>query len=92
MLDLSKMLKGYRTMIFNVTMSLAMILSATGVIAPEQVPGQEAVNTFLDNLSVVLGGVTVVINMILRAVTNTPLGRKEPAAPVAEPKSSRRGA
>lgn len=72
------MLKGYRTVIFNTLMALLMILSATGVITPEEVPDGETVNVFLDNLEAVIGGVTVVVNIILRKMTNTPLGSSEP--------------
>ena len=76
-----KALKGYRTIAFNVVMGVTMILTATGVIAPEEVPGEDVLNAFLDNLEVVIGGVTTVVNVFLRTITDTPVGKKEPVAP-----------
>lgn len=69
-------MKGYRTVIFNIIMVFFMILLATGVIAAGEVPEGETVNTFLDNLDVVLLGVTSVVNIFLRLVTTGPVGTK----------------
>lgn len=70
-------MKGYRTVAFNTVMAIAMVLSATGVLQPEQVPGAEALNAFFDNLDAVIGGVAAVVNVWLRFRTDTPVGEKE---------------
>lgn len=72
------MLKGYRTIIFNVLMTALMILSTTGVIGSEDVPGSGEINAFLDSLDVVIAGVWGIGNLIFRKITNTAIGESEP--------------
>lgn len=69
--------KGYRTVLFNLIMTAAMIASMQGWIGPGEQPDATAVNLFLDNLEGFLTAIWGVGNLVLRAVTTTPLGQKE---------------
>lgn len=69
------MLKGYRTVIFNVTMTVIMALS---VWQPDaQVPTAADVNTALQYLEEAVALFWGVGNLALRAVTNTSIFNKE---------------
>lgn len=70
------MLKGYRTIIFNLVMPGLMILSTTGVIGAGESPTADEVNVFLDNLDGVLTAVWGIGNLVLRKVTTGPVGSK----------------
>lgn len=70
-------LKGYRTVLFNLIMTAAMVASMQGWIGAEQQPGADSVNLFLDNLEGVIAAVMGVGNIVLRFVTTTPIGQKE---------------
>lgn len=70
------MFKGYRTVIFNVIMTGAMILSTTGVIGADVEVDADSVNVFLDNLEGVLTVVWGVGNLFLRKITTGPIGTK----------------
>lgn len=69
-------LKGYRTVIFNLIMTAAMVASMQGWIGDGERPTADSVNAFLDNLEGVLAGVWGVGNIVLRFVTTTPIGQK----------------
>lgn len=61
------MAKGYRTIIVNSLMALASILVIWGIdISPEQI----------DKIATGIVTVFTVANMILRAITNTPIGKR----------------
>ena len=68
-------LKGYRTILFNCTMAALAILSA--VFPDAQLPDGETVNNVLANAEALILGVALVGNLILRAVTTTPVFRKQ---------------
>lgn len=69
--------KGYRTVIFNLIMTAAMIASMQGWIGSDDQPSAETVNLFLNNLEGVLAAIWGVGNIALRTVTTTPIGKKE---------------
>ncbi len=66
--------KGYKTVVFNVLMGLIMVWKA---VSPEsELPAPEAISGLLDSLYASLDSILVVGNIVLRAVTNTAIGRK----------------
>lgn len=68
-------MKGYRTIIFNLIMAA---IAALRVVSPESVlPSDADVNTALTVIDSALTAVTVIGNLILRAITNTKIGKKE---------------
>lgn len=68
------MLKGYKTVIFNIIMGLIMMVRAMNPDA--EVPGDEVVTSAIDALDVALTMVWSVGNLILRAVTTSPIFKK----------------
>ena len=66
--------KGYKTIIFNVLIGLLMVWKA---VSPEsELPTPDMLNGLLDSLYASLDAILVVGNIVLRAVTNTSVGRK----------------
>lgn len=66
--------KGYKTVVFNVLIGLVMVWKA---VSPEsELPTPELLNGLLDSLYASLDAILVVGNIVLRAVTNTAVGRK----------------
>lgn len=66
--------KGYKTVIFNVLIGLLMVWKA---VSPEsELPTPDMLNGLLDSLYASLDAILVVGNIVLRAVTNTSVGRK----------------
>lgn len=66
--------KGYKTVVFNVLIGLVMVWKA---VSPEsELPTPELLNGLLDSLYASLEAILVVGNIVLRAVTNTAVGRK----------------
>ena len=69
-----EMVKGYKTVIFNVLIGLLMVWKA---VSPEsELPTPELLNGLLDSLYASLDSILVVGNIVLRAVTKTAIGRK----------------
>ena len=69
------MLKGYRTIIFNVIMTVFMLIN---VWSPDtELPSGEDVKGALDNLDLALAFFWGLGNIILRAITDTPIFKKE---------------
>lgn len=64
-------LKGYRTIVFNLIMTIVMVLAMWS--PGESWPTQPEVNAFLDSLEIVLTFVWGLGNIVLRAITNTPI-------------------
>jgi hypothetical protein len=69
-------LKGYRTVIFNVIM--AGLLVVRGVFPEAELPDEAAVNTLIDGILGSIEAITIIGNLILRAFTTTPIGQKVP--------------
>lgn len=68
-------MKGYRTIAFNVLMALIAILTA---LYPQAIfPEAVAVEEIIEVVFAAVAGVTGIGNVLLRAVTNTPVGKKE---------------
>lgn len=68
-------MKGYRTLIVNVLVALAGVLTAFGVVLPEDFAQQLATNA-----DAAIGAVTALValaNLLLRAITTTPIGQKD---------------
>lgn len=63
------MLKGFKTVAFNLAMGGIMLVRALNPDA--ELPGQEAVQSAVDNLDVALTSLWAVGNLVLRAVTST---------------------
>jgi hypothetical protein len=69
-----ELVKGYKTVVFNVLIGLVMVWKA---VSPEsELPTPELLNGLLDSLYASLEAILVVGNIVLRAVTNTAVGRK----------------
>lgn len=66
--------KGYKTIAFNVIVGLLLVWRA--VRPADEIPSSEQVSALLDSLYASLDAILVVGNLVLRAVTNTALGRK----------------
>jgi hypothetical protein len=69
-------LKGYRTVIFNVIMAGLLVLR--GIFPDAELPDETAINTMLDGLLGSVEVITIIGNLILRAFTTTPIGQKVP--------------
>jgi hypothetical protein len=69
-----ELVKGYKTVVFNVLIGLVMVWKA---VSPEsELPTPEMLNGLLDTLYASLEAILIVGNIVLRAVTNTAIGRK----------------
>lgn len=69
------MLKGYRTLIFNGIMTIIMVLK---MWKPEtEVPGVEEIEGGIDAVEGAITFVWGLGNLILRAITNTSIGKAE---------------
>lgn len=68
-------MKGYKTIAFNVIMAVITVLALFNPGA--ELPTGETVSESLDAVFAAISSVTVVGNMILRAVTNSPVFKKE---------------
>ena len=69
-----ELVKGYKTVVFNVLIGLLMVWKA---VSPEsELPTPDMLNGLLDSLYASLEAILVVGNIVLRAVTNTAVGRK----------------
>ena len=69
-----ELVKGYKTVVFNVLIGLVMVWKA---VSPEsELPTPEMLNGLLDTLYASLEAILVVGNIVLRAVTDTAIGRK----------------
>jgi len=66
--------KGYKTIAFNVIVGLLLVWRA--VRPADEIPSSEQVSALLDSLYASLDAILVVGNLVLRAMTNTALGRK----------------
>lgn len=66
--------KGYKTVAFNVIVGLLLVWRA--VRPADEIPSSEQVSTLLDSLYASLDAIMVVGNLVLRAMTNTAIGRK----------------
>ena len=70
------MLKGYKTIAFNVIMSLVTVIALFNQGA--ELPDAETVRGGLDAVDTAIAAVWGIGNIILRAVTDTPVFKKEP--------------
>lgn len=68
-------MKGYRTLAFNAIMAIVAIVHALNTDA--SLPDAAAVQGVVDQFSTWFEGALVVGNLILRAVTTTPVLKKE---------------
>lgn len=68
------MLKGYKTVIFNLIMGLIMMIRAMNPDA--EVPSDGAVTSAIDAIDVALTMAWSAGNLILRAVTTSPIFKK----------------
>lgn len=66
--------KGYKTIAFNVIVGLLLVWRA--VRPADEIPSSEQVSALLDSLYASLDAILVVGNLVLRAMTNTSVGRK----------------
>jgi hypothetical protein len=68
-------LKGYRTVVFNAIMTLTMIYT---LWQPDAVlPDAETVNQTLDTVEAAIAALWGVGNVVLRAVTSSPIFKQE---------------
>lgn len=78
------MLKGYKTVIFNLIM---LIIAALRIMSPESVlPSDVDVNQWLNGLDALLVLTITLGNMILRAITDSSVFKKTSPAPMPEVK------
>lgn len=68
---MSNKLKGWKTVLFNILMLIAFLGNQWGF---ETGLDEESINVFISNLDAVIGFVTVVGNILLRHVTDSPVG------------------
>ena len=71
------MFKGWRTIAFNGIMTMIMILSLWSPEEASSFPGAEVVNEALNEAEKLIATIWGFGNVVLRAITNTPLGKKE---------------
>jgi hypothetical protein len=70
------MLKGYKTAIFNAVMTVVMVLRLWNPDA--ELPDADTVSQGLDTIDAAIAAIWGTGNMILRAITDTPIFKKEP--------------
>lgn len=68
-------MKGYKTLVFNALMAIIGIVHALN--ADAALPGADAVQGVVDQFSTWFDSALVVGNIILRAITTTPILKKE---------------
>lgn len=68
-------MKGYRTVAFNAVMAIVAV--ATIVSPDAEVPTADQVQSAVNGAEVAVVGVWTVGNMILRAITSSPIFKKE---------------
>jgi len=67
-------MKGFKTLVFNSVMAIIMLVR---VFSPEaELPDAVTVEAAAVSLDQALGAFTVIVNVILRAVTNSPIFKK----------------
>ncbi len=69
-------LKGFRTILFNAVMGLVAVLNAFGLFGTDAAPSADQVTAAFDGLDVALAAIWSIGNVILRAITNTPMFKK----------------
>lgn len=68
--------KGYRTVLFNIVMAVVMI---TKSLNPDmESPSAEEVQQAVDMLDAAIAAVWGIGNVVLRAITTSPIFKKEP--------------
>jgi len=75
-------LKGWKTLAFATISGLVLILKGwtSGDVAAEA-PSAETVQTAIDTFEVVMGLIVLIGGWAFRAVTNSPIFKKDPPAP-----------
>lgn len=76
-------LKGYRTIIVQAVLALLGVLVALGIVSASDAAGITA-ESIGQQFDTAVGGaivITSVIGLLMRLVTNTPVGKKSPEAP-----------
>jgi len=71
------MLKGYRTVLFNIVMAIVAMLQALGAFGDTKIPTSEDIGHAVDALDAVLVFFWGLGNIILRYYTTTQIGKKE---------------
>ena len=71
------MLKGYKTVIFNIIMTVIMVISLWNPSEAQNLPDAGTVSGHIDTLDMLLSAVWGIGNVVLRAVTTTPIFKKE---------------
>ncbi len=72
-----KKVKGWKTITFNIIMTATMILSLWSPEEASNIPGADAVNEVLNEAEKLIATIWGMGNVVLRAVTTTPLGKSE---------------
>ncbi len=72
-------LKGFRTVIFNIIMGAIMVIRAFNPEA--ELPDEVAVQGAVDAVDAAISSVWLVGNLILRAITDSSIFKKEPDSP-----------
>jgi len=68
-------MKGYRTIAFNAVMA---IVAAATIVSPDaELPTADQVQSAVNGVEAAVVGVWTVGNMILRAITSSPIFKKE---------------
>lgn len=70
-------LKGYRTIVVNVTVAILGLLVALGIIPVAETISAEQVSSNIDAVFGAVAVVTGAVNVVLRVFTNTPVGEKQ---------------
>lgn len=70
------MMKGFRTVLFNAVMAVVMIVKAINPDA--ELPDEVAVTASIDAVELAIGLVWSIGNLFLRAITDSPIFKKEP--------------
>jgi hypothetical protein len=78
------MLKGWKTISFNVLMGAILLLNQFSLFGTDPVPSADQVHAGLDSVEQGVAALLVVGNMILRAITNTTVLKKTSPAPMPE--------
>lgn len=69
------MLKGYRTIIFNVIMSGIMVVKLWNPEA--EMPDAASIDAAIGHADAAIAAFWGLGNMVLRSITNTPMGKKD---------------
>ena len=70
-------IKGWKTILFNIIMTVVMLISVWGGFGDAPAPTGEDIQSAIDQLDAAIAAIWGIGNLILRAITNTSIFKRE---------------